>query len=97
MSFKSSLTLLIFSILCLFVKSVFKYVPIFCSYSAKRVENVLNKDGSVEQRKFIDLKLVLDERICDGHYYSSGLKKINEYLKHPERMEQPVEPVPDIY
>lgn len=75
----------------------FGNVPIFCSYSAKRVENVLNKDGSVEQRKFVDLKLVLDERICDGHYYSSGLKKINEYLKHPDRMDQPVEPVPDIY
>ena len=75
----------------------FGNVPIFCSYSAKRMENVLNLDGTVERRKFVDFKFVLDERICDGHYYASGLKKINEYLKHPERLDTPVEVVPDIY
>lgn len=75
----------------------FGNVPIFCSYSAKRSEYVPNKDGELEQRKFVDFKFVLDERICDGHYYSSALKMMNDYLKHPERLDEPTEIVPDIY
>lgn len=75
----------------------FGNVPIFCSYSAKRSEYVPNKDGELEQRKFVDFKFVLDERICDGHYYSSALKMMNDYLKHPERLDEPTEIIPDIY
>lgn len=75
----------------------FGNVPIFCSYSAKRSEYVPNKNGELEQRKFVDFKFVLDERICDGHYYSSALKMMNDYLKHPERLDEPTEIVPDIY
>lgn len=75
----------------------FGNVPIFCSYSAKRSEYVPNKNGELEQRKFVDFKFVLDERICDGHYYSSALKMMNDYLKHPERLDEPTEIIPDIY
>ncbi len=75
----------------------FGNVPIFCSYSAKRNQYILNKEGKPEQRKFIDFKFVLDERICDGHYYASALKMMNDYLKHPEKLDEPVEAVPDIY
>lgn len=75
----------------------FGNVPAFCSYSAKRSETVLSKDGIPETKKYVDFKFVLDERICDGHYYSSALKLMNDYLKHPEKLDIPVEAVPDIY
>ncbi len=75
----------------------FGNVPLFCSYSAKRYEYVLNKDGVAEKRKFVDFKFVMDERICDGHYYSSALKLMCDYLKNPDKLDIPVEPVPDIY
>ena len=74
----------------------FGNVPVFCSYSAKRSEQVVQPDGEVEKKRFIDLKLVMDERICDGHYYSSALKKIMEYLKHPDRLDMPVAVIKDI-
>lgn len=75
----------------------FGNVPLFCSYSAKRYEYVLNKDGVAEKRKFVDFKFVMDERICDGHYYASALKLMCDYLKNPEKLDIPVEVVPDIY
>jgi hypothetical protein len=75
----------------------FGNVPLFCSYSAKRYEYVLNKDGEVEKRKFVDFKFVMDERICDGHYYASALKMMLDYLKNPEKLDEPIEVVPDIY
>ncbi len=75
----------------------FGNVPLFCSYSAKYTKNILNKDGTVETRKFVDFKFTMDERICDGHYYASALKMMVDYLKHPEKLDIDVEPVPDIY
>ncbi len=75
----------------------FGNVPIFCSYSAKRNQYILNKNGEAELRKFVDFKFTLDERICDGHYYASAIKMMNDYLKHPEKLDEPVEVVPDIY
>lgn len=74
----------------------FGNIPLFCSYSAKRYEYVLNEDGVAEKRKFVDFKFVMDERICDGHYYASALKMMCEYLKKPEKLDDPVEVVPDI-
>ena len=75
----------------------FGNVPLFCSYSAKRYEYVPNKDGEIEKRKFVDFKFVMDERICDGHYYASALKMMCDYLKNPDKLDEPVEVVPDIY
>lgn len=75
----------------------FGNVPIFCAYSAKRNETVLNKDGTFVTKKFVDFKFVLDERTCDGHYYSSALKLMYDLLKNPEKLDEPVDVIPDIY
>lgn len=74
----------------------FGNVPIFCSYGAKYIKNELQADGTVQSRKMIDLKIVTDERICDGHYYASSFKKMMEYLNHPERLDEPFTVVEDI-
>ena len=65
----------------------FGNVPMFCAYGAKRTAVVLNKDGSVEERKFIDYTVNTDDRICDGHYYASVMKMIKDYLKNPEKLD----------
>ena len=75
----------------------FGNVPIFCSYSAKRSQYVLNKEGKPELRKFVDFKFTLDERTCDGHYYASALKMMIDYLKHPDKPDEPTDVIPDIY
>ena len=48
----------------------FGTIPVFCAFGRKRraTETV---DGETINRKYVDLKFNLDERICDGYYYAS--------------------------
>ena len=61
----------------------FGNLPVFISYGVKRTEYKLKRDGSVEQRRMMDLKVVTDERICDGFYYASAFKMIRRFVEHP--------------
>jgi len=47
----------------------------------------------VVQRKYIDVKFVLDERIVDGYYYATFFKHYRRLLAHPEVLDQPPEEV----
>ena len=75
----------------------FGNVPVFCSFGAKQKKYELQADGTVKERRFITLMWVMDERICDGFYYSTAIKYIRNVLKNPfvldERPEQIVEDV----
>ena len=61
----------------------FGNVPVFCSFGAKQKEYELQADGTVKERRFITLMWVMDERICDGFYYSTAIKYIRNVLKNP--------------
>ena len=61
----------------------FGNLPVFISYGVKRTEYKVKRDGSVEQRRMMDLKVVTDERICDGFYYASAFKMIRRLVEHP--------------
>lgn len=67
----------------------FGNVPVFIAFGAKRSENVLNDDGTVTKRKMVDLTFVLDERICDGHYYAASLKLFKRYMADPWQLDTP--------
>jgi len=71
----------------------FGNAPLFISFGARRRENVLSEDGSVKKKTFVDYKIVMDERICDGHYYASALKTMKRFLKDPWRLDTPPETV----
>ena len=75
----------------------FGNIPVFCSFGAKQKRNELQPDGSVIERRYITVMLVMDERICDGFYYSSAMKYIKGVLRNPfvldERPEQTIEDV----
>ena len=51
----------------------FGTVPVFCAFGRKRRAEEI-KDGQIVERKYLDLTFNLDERICDGFYYASGIK-----------------------
>ena len=70
----------------------FGNLPIFVSYGNKRMELCLDEQGTVQKKRMIDLKVVTDERICDGYLYASAFKTIRTYLEHPQVLEQ----VPDV-
>ena len=43
----------------------------------------------MEQKKYIDVKFVLDERIVAGYYYATFFKHYKLILQHPEVMDTP--------
>ena len=71
----------------------FGNVPMFITFSTNRHENELKPDGSIIKRHFLDYNITMDDRICDGHYYSAALHDFRKYLKNPELLEQPPETI----
>ena len=73
------------------------HLPAFGAFGCKRRALEVQEDGSVVQRKYIDMKFVLDERIVDGYYYAAFFKHYRAILRHPEILDEPpAEIVPDI-
>ena len=71
----------------------FGNLPVFGSFGMKRKALQIMEDGSVVQRKYVDVKFVLDERICDGFYYATFFKYYKRLLSHPEVLDTPPEEV----
>ena len=67
----------------------FGTLPVFIAFGAKYHKYELNRKGEVCDNKYIDLKCVMDERMCDGHYYSQFLQGMRYIFLHPEIIETP--------
>ena len=66
----------------------FGNLPIFISYGSIFSADAIKRDGSRERHHFVTLKVVTDERICDGYYYASSFKRLKRYLQHPEILDE---------
>jgi len=71
----------------------FGTTSIFIAFGVKEQRRVLDAEGQVVLHRSIGLKVVTDERICDGHYYASAFKYLMRLFRHPERLERPPERV----
>ena len=71
----------------------FGNLPCFGAFGCKRRALEVQEDGTVVQKKYIDVKFVLDERICDGYYYATFFKHYRRLLAHPEVLDNPPEEV----
>ena len=71
----------------------FGNLPVFCAFGCKRRANELQDDGTVVQRKYIDMTFVVDERICDGFYYATFFKYFRHLIRNPELLDNPPEEV----
>ena len=71
----------------------FGNLPCFGAFGMKRKALEVEEDGSVVQRKYVDVKFVLDERICDGFYYATFFKYFKRLMAHPEVLDNPPEEV----
>ena len=71
----------------------FGNIPVFGAFGMKRKALEVLEDGSVVQKKYVDVKFVLDERICDGYYYATFFKYYKRLLAHPEVLDNPPETV----
>ena len=66
---------------------------IFCAMGLPKNRLVRNSEGEFEERKFMKLGIVTDERIADGHYYGKCFREFNKYLKNPSILEKKPESV----
>lgn len=71
----------------------FGNLPIFLAFGAKRRAYELDKTGTPVERKYIDYKVVMDERTVDGMYYATAFKYLKYYFKNPAALELPPEEV----
>lgn len=67
--------------------------PVFIAFGAKRRRYEVNPDGTVYKHRFMDIKLTVDERICDGFYYASAFKYFKSVLNDPWQLDAPPESV----
>lgn len=75
----------------------FGNLPVFGAFGMKRRAVEVHEDGELVQRKYVDFKFTMDERIVDGFYYAAFLKHYRRLLAHPEVLDNPPEEViPDI-
>ena len=73
----------------------FGNLPIFLAYGTKRTVYGTDRDGQPTRKKYVDLKAVTDERICDGYYFASAFKLFKKYVEDPSVLETPPEQVFD--
>ena len=66
----------------------FGTLPVFISYGNIFTADAIKRDGSRERHHFITIKVVTDERICDGYYYASAFKRLKRYMLHPEILDK---------
>lgn len=71
----------------------FGNLPLFIAFGAKRRMTELDKSGIPVERKYVDYKVVMDERTIDGSYYAMAFKYLKHYLRNPAALELPPESV----
>ncbi len=71
----------------------FGNLPVFGAFGCKRRALEMQEDGTIVQRKYLDCKFTLDERIVDGFYYAAFFKHYKRILAHPEILDNPPEEV----
>lgn len=71
----------------------FGNMPVFVAFGRKRRATELTEDGEVINRKYLDFRCTVDERICDGYYYATFFKYFHRIMNHPEVLDLPPETV----
>jgi hypothetical protein len=67
----------------------FGNLPVFIAYGVKYFRMVPNANGEMIKKKYIDLKVVTDERICDGYYYATVFKNLKKIFDDPTVLDTP--------
>ncbi len=63
-------------------------VSMFLAFGIKETKLIETPEG-VKKQKYIDLKVVVDERIVDGYYMAQSIKLAMKYLRNPEKLLEP--------
>ncbi|MEA5058786.1 MAG: hypothetical protein EOM66_08535 [Clostridia bacterium] len=61
----------------------------FVAMGNKHKVRLSTREGEHLEKRFIGLKFVTDERICDGQYYASAMKHLRRLLNNPSLLLEP--------
>lgn len=74
----------------------FGTISIFGAIGSKNVVYEMDRKGETRRKVYLNMKFVVDERICDGFIYALGFKQIKNCISHPEQlMNQPEKVIHD--
>ena len=71
----------------------FGTTSVFISFGKKQKAKSINQENNIVEKRNIDLKIVVDERIADGHYFANAFKLFKKLIQNTERLEFPPENV----
>ncbi len=63
----------------------------FVGFGVKQTLHETDKEGRQVTKRYIGIKVVNDERICDGHYFAMSFRYFNSLFKDPAQLEVPPE------
>ena len=66
---------------------------LFIAFGTRSKEQSINEANEVINRKKMDLKIVADERVCDGYYFAQSLKLAKKIMTNPECLLTPPDEV----
>jgi hypothetical protein len=61
----------------------FGTTSVFISFGIREQKQEIENDMTINNRKYMDLKVVVDERIVDGFYFSSAMKYMFKAINKP--------------
>lgn len=74
----------------------FGTISIFGAIGSKETVHEIDREGNIRRKTYLNMKFVVDERICDGFVYAIGFKHIKSGISKPEQlMERPKEVIHD--
>lgn len=71
----------------------FGTTSVFVGMGKKETTYETQADGTLLKTRKIGIKVVADERICDGNYYATSMRSLARYLRSPEKLLTPPETV----
>ena len=71
----------------------FGNLPLFIAFGSRRKARELRADGTFVERKYVDFMFSMDERCCDGFYFSQAFKLFKLVLSNPQMLDEPPETV----
>ena len=71
----------------------FGTTSVFISFGKKQKERYIERDHSITEKRYVDFKIAVDERIVDGYYYANAFKFFKKLVENPDRLETPPESV----
>lgn len=67
----------------------FGTTSVFLALGKKQHIQTVAPDGTVSTKKVVRVKIVVDERICDGQYFAESFRMFRRLIKKPELLEVP--------